>query len=257
MSDVSVLVLRAAGVNCERELCHAFAHAGADRVELEHIRALARDPTGLERARILAIPGGFSYGDDIYAGRLLGLELRRRLGERLDGWLAAGGLVFGVCNGFQVLCASGLLPALPDDVAAEAAGAALAGNDHGRFVDRWLELETLASVSVWAPPAGTRLLLPVAHAEGRFVTTPDRLEKLEAARQIVFRYAPGDNPNGSLADIAGICDPTGRILGLMPHPERHVLGLQHPRWTREGLRRHGDGLGIFERGVHHAREQRS
>jgi phosphoribosylformylglycinamidine synthase len=248
----SVLVLRAAGINCDRELVHAFQLAGATQVDLVHVRRLAEQPKLLERYGIVAVPGGFSYGDDVAAGRILATELAARLGSPLADFLAGGGLAFGVCNGFQVLVGMGLLPGLPEDGGRPAAS--LATNDGGLFVDAWVRVQTAPSVCAWAPPAGARLELPVAHAEGKFVTTPDRLARLQAAQQVVFRYADGTNPNGSLDDIAGITDPTGRVLGLMPHPERHVLGLQHPRWTREGLREAGDGLVVFQRGLAAARE---
>jgi phosphoribosylformylglycinamidine synthase len=247
----SVLVLRTAGTNCDEETAYAFERAGA-RAERLHVNRLREDPRALDRFQVLALPGGFSYGDDLGAGKVLANELRSHLAEPLARFLERGGLVIGICNGFQVLVKAGLLPG-------GAARATLAANRSGRFEARWVWLEATSDRTPFLRK-GDRLHLPCAHGEGRFVAGGEAaLGALEAAGQVVLRYVDRDgrpgpypvNPNGSEADIAGVCDPTGRIFGLMPHPERHVEFHHHPRWTREGRGPgdEGDGLGVFRNAV--------
>ena len=246
------LILRTAGTNCDEETDFAFRLAGAETEKL-HVNVLRADPGRFETFDILAIPGGFSYGDDLGAGTVLANELITLLRPALEQFVDAGKRILGICNGFQVLVKTGLLPALPrwDQQVT------LTINDSDHFEDRWVYLK--------APPNRCVLVeddefiyLPVAHAEGKFVTeNEDILQQLRANGQIIYRYTdsrgePGVypcNPNGSIDDIAGICDPTGRVVGMMPHPERHCLPYHHPRWTREGLADRGDGLRIFERAV--------
>jgi len=254
MTKPRVIVLRAAGSNCDMETHYAFEYAGA-RAEMIHINRLLRGEVPLADYQILAIPGGFTYGDDISAGKILANELRYKLAEQLTAFHQAGKLIIGICNGFQVLVKAGLLPAL--DFAA-GQQVTLVHNDSGKFEDRWVYLRVLESPCVFTTPMPEQLYFPVAHAEGKFaVSHPEVLERLEANRQIVFRYCTADggaaaypaNPNGSVRDIAGICDPTGRILGLMPHPERHIDPTNHPRWMREGAAPEGDGAAIFHNAV--------
>ncbi len=250
--EVRVCVLRTAGTNCDYETAYAFEKAGA-RVERLHVNRLAEKPAALDRFHILALPGGFSYGDDIASGKVLANELRHRLEEAIRRFQRDGRLMIGICNGFQVLVKAGLLPGLKD----MQTQATLTNNDRGRFDDRWINLRAEDSVCAFLRP-GENLYLPIAHGEGKFVADKTVLAELRTRRMVVVRYAAPDygpargfpeNPNGSLDDIAGICDPTGRIFGLMPHPERHVEPTHHPRWTREGLQAEGDGLKVFRNAV--------
>jgi len=254
--SVNVLILRTAGTNCDRETDFAFRLAGAE-TNLLHINVLRKEPGLLSEFAILAIPGGFSYGDDLGAGKILANELLTQLKPALESFVNDGKLIIGICNGFQVLVKAGLLPGLKR----WRQQATLTLNDSHRFEDRWTYLSAPANRCVLVED-GEFLYLPVAHAEGKFVPeNNDVLERIQENGQIVLRYSDREghptseypaSPNGSIDNIAGICDETGRILGMMPHPERHCLPTQHPRWTREGLKEQGEGLRIFERAVAYA-----
>jgi len=238
------IVLRAAGTNCDRESVHALELAGfsAERV---HLFRVMESPAALEAYQLLMIPGGFSYGDDVAAGKIFANQILHHLAEAMNRFVADGKLILGVCNGFQVLIKSGLLPWGVADAAEANRHATLAWNDCGMFVDRWVRLRSESDRCVFLPK-GRSLTLPIAHAEGRFVPRDQAvLERLRADDQVAVRY-DGDNPNGSVDDIAGICDPTGRIFGLMPHPERFVDVSQHPTWTRDRPAA-ADGLEVFRR----------
>jgi phosphoribosylformylglycinamidine synthase len=263
-TGVRALVLRSAGTNCDGETVRALELAGAE-VTLLHLNHLARDPAALFDQRLLVIPGGFSYGDYVAAGRVFGLELRTRLGEPLQRFVAEGGFVLGVCNGFQILVELDVF--LPD---APARTIALTDNASSRFECRWVTLRSEACAASHLVP-GELMPVPVAHGEGRFVVRDaDVLSELFARRQVALTYvdpaaperspagavplragAPAVpyplNPNGSIANIAGICDPTGRVLGLMPHPERNLSPWNHPRWTRMAPRQEGEGLAFYRR----------
>jgi phosphoribosylformylglycinamidine synthase I len=243
---------------CDEETQFAFERAGG-RAERVHVNRLREDPKLLRRYDILAIPGGFTYGDDVAAGKILAIELNSFLGDALREFRDAEKLIIGICNGFQVLLKAGLL--IPPDE--DGPLATLAHNANGRFEDRWTHLQASPGNCVWLRDCD-RLLLPVAHGEGNFICRKDWILKgLEQAGQIVLRFtnpagqpaAFPDNPNGSQGDVAGICDATGRVLGLMPHPERHVLPTQHPRWTRDGLDNEGDGLKLFRNAVEYKRTE--
>lgn len=250
------LIIRTAGTNCERELAHAFELAGA-AVRIEHLNQLIADPARLEQAELIGFPGGFSYGDDIAAGRIFANRLRHRLMEPLKQAMDRGVPMIGICNGFQVLVKLGLLP----DPAAGQQTATLADNDNGRFIDRWVRLDAdPQSVCIWTRGlADTSLDLPIAHGEGRFVPRDDAvLQQLSTNRQIALRYAVDDNPNGSTGRIAGICDPSGLVLGLMPHPERYTHRTHHPQWTRKPsmeAARTPAGLCFFQNAVAHVRDK--
>ncbi len=249
-----VLVLRAAGSNCDMETHFAFRYAGA-AAEMIHINRLLHGQIRLADYQILAIPGGFTYGDDISAGKILANELQFKLADQLAAFHQAGNLIIGICNGFQVLVKAGLLPELNFGGEQEVT---LVHNDSGKFEARWIHLQVPESRSVFAAGIRGPLYFPVAHAEGKLAArAPAVLDRLEANRQIVFRYCAADggpaaypdNPNGSARDIAGICDPSGRILGLMPHPERHIDPTNHPQWTRLGAAAEGDGAALFRNAV--------
>jgi phosphoribosylformylglycinamidine synthase len=254
MTTPSVLILRCAGINCNDETAYAFELAGA-KAEQVHVNRVLESPAVLERYAALAIPGGFSYGDDVAAGKILALELALALGDALRAFVDRGGLVIGICNGFQVLVRTGLLPG---PVAGKPVVATLSWNESHRYEDRWVRVRTDASRCVFIEKDGAILDLPVAHGEGRFLTrTEDELRALAAGGHLALRYvAPGggeaaypDNPNGSPLGVAGVCDESGRIFGLMPHPERFLFPHQHPRFTREAGRTEGDGLSVFRSAV--------
>jgi len=258
-SKVRVAVLKAPGTNCDQETLHAFRLAGAE-ADLVWVQELTEKAKTLDAYQILAVPGGFSYGDDLGAGKLLASELQHRLGDQLRKFLERETLVIGICNGFQMLVKAGILPggkpAAPE--------ATLTWNDSGKFEDRWVYLSGEFNVCIWTQGMDETFELPVAHAEGKFLPKdPSVLEHLLGFGQIVFQYTDAAgrqvgypwNPNGSARGIAGICDPSGRIFGLMPHPERHVAATQHPRWTREGRSGEGAGLQIFRNGVQWAKKR--
>ncbi len=248
-----VLVLRAPGTNCDEETARAWELAGA-AVETWHVGRVVEEPGTLDAFQVLTLPGGFSYGDDLGAGRILATRLGTVLGDAFARLLDRGGLVLGICNGFQVLVKAGLLPG-PDSGAGPAT---LTFNDSGHFESRWVRLSPTPGLCPFLDSADP-IDLPVAHGEGKFVLAdPSALDRLEAAGQVVLRYAGLDglpssaypaNPGGSPGAVAGLCDPTGRVFGLMPHPERFVDPLHHPRWTRLGLDREADGLRIFRNAV--------
>jgi phosphoribosylformylglycinamidine synthase subunit PurQ / glutaminase len=255
MAQPRVLVLRAPGTNCDEETAHAFSLAGG-KSEPWHVNRVLEKPASLADFQILCIPGGFSYGDDIAAGRILGNQLQHHLADTLRDFHDAGKLIIGICNGFQVLLKTNLL-ATDDD---QGPTATLTLNDSGHFEARWVRVEVKNSSCVFVQGI-EEMELPVAHAEGKFVTRDARMfAKLDEAGQFVLRYGARDrggvsevayphNPNGSMGDVAGMCDATGRVFGLMPHPERFVDATQHPAWTRFPPGRVGDGLRVFQNAV--------
>jgi phosphoribosylformylglycinamidine synthase len=251
MAVPRVLILRAPGANCDAEAQFAFERAGAV-AERVHLNRLREQPNLLMRYQILVIPGGFAYGDDVAAGKILAVQLAHFLGDVLRRFRNAERLILGICNGFQALLKAGLL--LPPDE--DGPLATLAANCTGRFEDRWVTLQATPGKCPFLRGVD-RMLVPIAHGEGRFVCRePWMLQGLEQSGQVVLRFVPGDadggkpyNPNGSQSDVAGLCDATGLVLGLMPHPDRHVLPTQHPRWTRLGPADEGDGLRLFRNAV--------
>ncbi|HEV3021716.1 MAG TPA: phosphoribosylformylglycinamidine synthase I [Pirellulales bacterium] len=270
MARPHVLILRAPGTNCDLETAFAFERAGA-LAERLHVNALLENPRRLAEFQVLCLPGGFSYGDDLGAGTILGNQIRHHLAECLRELKAAGKLVLGICNGFQILLRSGILlderdsdearPGSTDVRSVSPNGAPVATltfNASGKFEDRWVRLKATGGKCVFFAGIDT-MYLPVAHAEGRFVPRDAAtLAALEARGQLALRYASAggetpvaypENPNGAVADVAGVCDVTGRVCGLMPHPERHIDSTHHPRWTRGALSAEGDGLKVFRNAV--------
>jgi phosphoribosylformylglycinamidine synthase len=241
------IVIRAPGTNCDEETAAAWQRAGAT-VETWHVNRLTESPRDLDQFQILTIPGGFSYGDDLGAGRILATRIATVLSDALRRFHDRGGLILGVCNGFQVLVRGGFLPGGQSPCAAT-----LARNDSGRFEARWVTLMPQPGLSPFVSFAEP-IELPVAHGEGKFLTSkPTDLDRMERDGQIVLRYVDAEgrptseypaNPNGSVRAVAGICDRTGRIFGLMPHPERNVESWHHPRWTRCATHRNGEGDGL-------------
>lgn len=251
-----VLILRAAGTNCDHETRYAFESQGAE-AHLVHVNRLIANPSLLATSRILVLPGGFTYGDDISAGKILANQLRFKLGSQIRRFIQEGGLILGVCNGFQVLAKAGFLP---DPYGDSGQTVTLAPNDSGRFECRWVYLKISSQKSEFIKEEGI-IELPVAHGEGKFIArSPELLRELAENGQIVLQYVNENgepagypwNPNGSELGIAGICDTTGRVLGLMPHPERYVEPFHHPNWTRLKEERMPDGRAFFANAVQYA-----
>ncbi|UYV13506.1 MAG: phosphoribosylformylglycinamidine synthase subunit PurQ [Phycisphaera sp.] len=240
------LVIRAAGINCDEEMALGFRLAGAD-VDLLHVRTLANNPSTLDRYGLIGFPGGFSYGDDVASGRVLALLVREKLYPALREAAARGVAMIGICNGFQVLTQAGLLPGPPAKAGSSSPHAidwpedpsapelALCDNQFGRYADRWVRLGVNAdSPCVWTrdlahDPTGS-FMLPVGHGEGRFVAPQATVDALITSGRAPLTYL--DNFNGSAGAIAGVCDATGRIFGLMPHPDRFLDWTRHPHYTR-------------------------
>ena len=270
MATPRVCVLRAPGTNCDPETAHAFELCGA-QAERVHLLRVLENPGLLADFQVLCIPGGFSYGDDIGAGVIFSSHLRGQLADAIGEFLTADKLCLGICNGFQVLLKSGILPGGAEGLAThEEAGrdATLTWNDNGQYTSLWVRLATLNPNNVFLRGIDD-FEVPIAHAEGRLVVKdPAILETWKANGQIAVCYRPVDgdvssdpqqwltteigypnNPNGAFANIAGLSDPTGRVLGLMPHPERFIHATQHPEWTRRKLRGEGAGLKLFRNAV--------
>ncbi len=242
-----VLLIRAPGTNCDQETAYAFELAGA-ATHTVHVNALLAAPHVLHEHDIFCIPGGFSSGDDIGAGQVLALQIKNHLLDELQQFRAAGKLILGICNGFQVLIKSGLL--VPPDE--QGNRVTLTWNDNGRYIDRWVRLSPVGDHCVFLRGIET-LYLPIAHGEGRFVARDEStLAQIYSRVKLSLRYVDhvgSDNPNGSVQDVAGLCDETGRVFGLMPHPERHIHRTHHPRWTRLPSHTEPDGLALFRNAV--------
>lgn len=253
MRRPKALVITAPGINCDGELVEAFSAAGAQATS-ELLSTLIREPSRIAGYDLIGLPGGFSYGDDIAAGRIMGAMIARTIYPQLRDAIARGVPMICPCNGLQIAAQAGLLPGPVDSAApwpqvAAVPSVALSNNASARFVDRWTRVEIPAdTVCVWTRGLACDSpddVLPSAHGEGRFVAPPGVIERLEAAGQVALRYASDENFNGSMSAIAGICDPSGLVFGLMPHPERYTRWTQHPFWTRvPRSRRSHDSLGL-------------
>jgi phosphoribosylformylglycinamidine synthase I len=265
-SNPRALVLRAPGINCDRETGQACRLVGFETVLL-HINQLLKTPEHLLDYHFLVIPGGFSYGDDLGAGTLLAKNLVIHLGKQLQQFIDEGRLILGICNGFQVLVRAGMLPGT-EGVSLDASQVpttSLISNASAQFECHWVNLSTQPGPCIFTQGIDRSIELPVAHGEGHFVLAdPDLLSDLQANRQIpfvytmnVWRISPSsatpslsslipypDNPNGSIGNVAGVCNPQGNVFGLMPHPERYIHAIQHPQ--RRGTQGYGDGLLIFK-----------
>ena len=223
-----VLILHANGTNRDLDLEQAFILAGAE-CDIVHLNQLKTREKRWETYQLLAIPGGFSYADTLGAGKLFALELQHYFLDALSAFIEHGKPVIGICNGFQTLVKTGFLPGT------------LTFNAHGQFTCRWVTLLPQSKTCIWTREINEPILCPIAHGEGRFIGETEHAALLYT-----------ENPNGSVGDIAGICNAQGNVLGLMPHPENHIQPWQHPRWTRG--EKGGLGLQIFQRGVNYARQ---
>ncbi|MBW2731502.1 MAG: phosphoribosylformylglycinamidine synthase subunit PurQ [Deltaproteobacteria bacterium] len=251
------------GINCEAETAEAFRRAGGN-VQPLHLNDLVQQPGLLARAQILALAGGFSFGDHLGAGRVLANRLRARLAEPLSRFVADGGLVIGICNGFQTMVRLGLLPGgLSSNKLLAKPSASLVDNAHGRFYDGWVTLMVDPNSPCVYTRGMERLEVPVRHGEGRLIVAEQAEQHVVNKHLIPLRYADPEtgkatqrfpqNPNGSFQAAAGLCDTTGRLLGLMPHPEAFLYRENHPLWRRSGETDEGAGLRIFINAVEVAR----
>jgi phosphoribosylformylglycinamidine synthase I len=238
MKSIKALVLSGYGLNCDTETAYALRLAGA-QAQRVHINALIDGSVRLDDFHILAFIGGFSWGDDHGAGVVQAVRMKTRIGDDLLSFVDKGRLVIGICNGFQCLVNLGLLPALDGDYGRRSV--ALTHNDCGNFRDDWVHLTVDTKTPCIFTRSMDRLELPIRHGEGKFVAEQATMRRLQENLQVALRYALPDgtpagnvfphNPNGSMDDVAGICDPTGRVFGLMPHPEAFNHWTNHPNWT--------------------------
>lgn len=263
MKKPKVLVFSGYGLNCEDETKFAFDSAGGE-ADIIHINDLIEDPEKLEEYKIYVFPGGFAYGDDTGSGNAYASKVKNHLWGRLEKLIKEDRLVIGMCNGFQILVNLGLVPALDGKYGERQV--ALLPNANARYTTRWVDLKVENNKSPWLKGI-EKLSIPIAHGEGRFFASSETLKKLNEKGMVALRYIKGEicnfqnlyaNPNGSLEDIAGITDETGKILGLMPHPERAISFTQLPHWTflkeelkREGkeIPREGPGMQIFQNAI--------
>jgi phosphoribosylformylglycinamidine synthase subunit PurQ / glutaminase len=258
------LIITGYGINCEEETAYIYRKAGAE-AQILHVNDLIENPTPLADAQILTIPGGFSYGDDTGSGNAFANKLRNNLGDELIKFAQEDKLILGICNGFQILANLGLVPAVDKKYGDRQI--AITHNPSTRYEDRWVHLKRSTDQCVWLKDIEI-LHAPIAHGEGNFFADDDTLKKLKSNGQIAWRYVNEDgspannkfpiNPNGSLEDIAGVCDESGRILGMMPHPERFLSFTNEEGWElkkekliREGkdLPEEGAGIKLFSNAV--------
>ncbi len=256
-----ILVLRAAGINCDHETAFAFTRYGAE-AERHHVNRLLDGSVSLDDYDGLAIPGGFSYGDDIAGGKVLAIELLHHLSEPVLRLVDRGGIVIGICNGFQVLAKMGILPGIGARIGLQEA--TLTDNASDRYEDRWVHVVAETDRSIFCKK-GEHLHVPVAHGEGRYVPKDDATHQaIVAGGHVAFRYVAAGggapaypaNPNGSVDHVAGLVDATGRVLGLMPHPERAMFAVHHPDASARGVATaedEGDGAILFRNAVEYLR----
>jgi phosphoribosylformylglycinamidine synthase len=267
-ANVNVLVLTGYGLNCDNETAHTFTLAGGTPARI-HINALIDGSVSLDAFQILVFGGGFSWGDDHGAGVVQAVRMKTNIGEKMIEFIHQGNLVIGICNGFQTLVNLGLLPGFDLDYTTR--NVALTYNDCGNFRDQWVNLKVNTASPCIFTKGIASIELPVRHGEGKFFSDEKTIHRLQQNNQIVLQYATRDNrsaeqafpdnPNGSVLDIAGICDPTGRVFGLMPHPEAYHHPTNHPDWARrkEAAKRNQEsrppqtttGLALFQNAVNY------
>ena len=261
-SDIKVLVITGFGLNCEKETSAAFNYCGAT-AEMVHLNDILHGKRSLSEFQILAFIGGFSFGDHLGAGTIFANRVKFQLREQLEKFIADGKLVIGICNGFQTLSRLGMVPAISGEYFVQQA--ALAHNDCGTFRDDWCYLKANpASPCIYTKDIDL-VRLPLRHGEGKFVADEKMLEEIEKKNLVALRYANADGsiatefpalPNGSLNSIAGICDESGRLFGLMPHPEAFMSPFNSPTWTADKLQgklpEEGEGAIFFKNAVNFA-----
>jgi len=264
MKEVKVLILSGYGINCDVETGWAFELAGADSVRTAHVNRIINGEIKLDDYSILAFPGGFSFGDHIASGKVLGVKIKQELGKELKTFIDKGKLVIGICNGFQVLVKMGLLPGDESEIFAQQK-VTLTHNDSARYEDRWVTIKS--NEKNISPFLRNIESFPVSvrHGEGKFMALDDELRRIEMENLIAFQYVDKEdeptreypeNPNGSQLAIAAITNVKGNILGMMPHPEVYVTKTQHPSWTRKKeLQEEGAGLKIFQNAVEYVRNE--
>jgi len=249
------LILTGFGINCDYETEFAFNLLGAEARRV-HLNDIIDKRVFLDGFQIIAFPGGFSFGDDIASGKVLANKFRYNLENELQKFINEGKIIIGICNGFQAMVKMGVLPGFNENYKEQRV--TLTFNDSGRFEDRWVYLKVNQSSPCIFTKGIKDLYLPIRHGEGKFISKDNETrEMLNKSEQIVVQYTDENgkpagypfNPNGSEDNIAGICDETGRIFGLMPHPEAFLFRTNHPRWTREKIAEEGQGLQIFRNAV--------
>jgi phosphoribosylformylglycinamidine synthase len=251
------------GINCDYETGFALSAPGVEmEVDACHLNDLVTEPSRLDRAHLFVVPGGFSYGDHIASGRVLGNRLKSRVGESILKFKNDGKLILGICNGFQVLVKMGLLPGSENGNWKQTA--TLTRNDSGRFEDRWVHLAVRPENKCPFLKGIERLYFPIRHGEGKMVFAEGELAKVNSENLDVLHYADEAghptseyplNPNGSEGNVAGMCDSTGRVFGLMPHPEAFLHRTNHPTWTREDLPEEGQGVAVFRNAAEYIRRE--
>jgi len=271
MKKVRALILAGNGINCEMEMAHACKLAGSEVVDIVFLYDILSGRVKLDDYHFLNLPGGFLDGDDLGSAKAMAHRLKyaqiKDSGERLEDvifrFLKQGKLILGVCNGFQLMVKAGFLPGFEGIYGRQEV--TLTFNDSGRFEDRWVYLKVNSQSPSIFTRGLTALYLPVRHGEGKFIPQDGQvLQKLKNGHLITLQYSDPAfqgptmeyplNPNGSISAIAGICDPTGRLFGLMPHPEAYLYFVNHPRWTREKVPEEGMGLAIFRNAVEYIRK---
>lgn len=238
---VNALVLRVAGTNCQFETEFALNSAGF-KTKTVHLNSLLNKSVLLKDFSLLVLPGGFSFGDYLGSAKVLANQLKLKLGSEIISFIEGEKLVLGICNGFQALVKSGLLPGF--NAPFEEQSVTLSFNESMHFQDEWVEVKTINSNCLFLKEIDS-MSCPINHGEGKFVPKNNEvLKRLYKNNQVVLKYVK--NPNGSVDDIAGICDPTGRVFGLMPHPEKHFFSVNSPQSTRKSFSKYGDGYKIFK-----------
>jgi phosphoribosylformylglycinamidine synthase len=267
---VRALVLAGNGINCEKETAYACKLAGADQVDIVYIWDLAANKASLDSYQFLIFPGGFLDGDDLGSARASTIRLshtevnNRLLVDQIGDFADRGRLIMGICNGFQLMIKLGLLPAL--DGSSGTAQATLTWNDNGRFEDRWVTLKADPESPCVFTKGVDIIELPVRHGEGKIVAPEETMTKIRKSHQSPLLYINPKtkeatteypyNPNGTMFGMSALCDTTGRLFGLMPHPEAFLHKTNHPRWTRENLKEEGDGLLLFQNAVNYIKENK-